>query len=122
MYAIENLSILPAHFVTVFLISIVCLSMKMSRPKFSDKFYGYKTRLSLKNETNWNEANRYCANLSFIVGIIFVTMDTLCYFFLKGPVSLIIPLFIFGILVIGLMVLVEIHLARFDKKLLNKIK
>ncbi|HEK18841.1 MAG: hypothetical protein C0154_12695 [Mucilaginibacter sp.] len=40
------------------------------RPKKINSLYGYRTPLSMKNQQNWDEGNRYSAQLMLKLGVI----------------------------------------------------
>ena len=116
MYATLNLAILPAHILTVGLLLLISFIAKKIPPKFSDKSYGYRTRLSTKDEEIWDEANRYCSNLFFMYCVIFAAVDFFCYLFIEGPLSLLLPFFLFMLLLITLIFSTDYHIKKFDKK------
>ena len=53
--------------ITLFLILLmVSILFKLFPPKKINSFYGYRTRKSKLNDTNWKMANKYAANLMLI--------------------------------------------------------
>ena len=119
MYATVNSPMLPAHLFAVGIILLIGTLIKIFPPKFSDKSYGYRTPLSIKDEEIWNEANRYSSNLFLTYSIIFAVADFFGYLFVEGPLSIMLPFFIFVLFLLSLIVVTEIHLKRFDKKRKN---
>ena len=119
MYATLNSPMLPAHLFAVGIILLIGILIKIFPPKFSDKSYGYRTPLSIKDAEIWNEANRYSSNLFLIYSIVFAVSDFFGYLFIQGPLSFTLPFFTFVLFMLSLIVLTEIHLKRFDKKRKN---
>ncbi|WP_158557134.1 SdpI family protein [Mucilaginibacter conchicola] len=49
---------------------LAALLQKRFPPKNINSLYGYRTPLSMKNQQNWDEANRYSTQLMFKMGLI----------------------------------------------------
>ena len=48
-------------------------------PKKINYFIGYRTLQSMKNENNWNFANKYCGKAWIIIGIIMLIMTVVLF-------------------------------------------
>ncbi|OJW17122.1 MULTISPECIES: SdpI family protein [unclassified Mucilaginibacter] len=66
--AIANWLIGPQLVGAVFILAAL-IQMRF-RPKKINSLYGYRTPLSMKNQQNWDEGNRYSAQLMLKLGVI----------------------------------------------------
>lgn len=66
--AIANWLLGPQLVGAVFI--LVALIQKRFQPKKINSLYGYRTPLSMKNQQNWDEGNRYSAQLMLKLGVI----------------------------------------------------
>lgn len=74
---------------TLFLVSFL---MKVWPPKKINHWYGYRTPVSTKNQTNWNIANTYAADLMMWAGISNAFVQIISYLFIGGELSIYISL------------------------------
>ncbi len=90
---------------------VIGLLLKFSSVK-RNSFFGYRTFLSMKNEDNWNYANRTFARHSIIIGIISISVGGL-----SSLVPFINEYIIFALLTLLLVsiIRIEIKLKMFDK-------
>jgi uncharacterized membrane protein len=49
-------------------------AFRLFRPKKINHIYGYRSRFSMKNQSTWDEAQKYSANLFIITGSILVLL------------------------------------------------
>ncbi|MEY9141437.1 MULTISPECIES: SdpI family protein [Mammaliicoccus] len=84
---------------------VASLVLKFSNPKNINKTYGYRTKRSMKNKTQWNFAQKYSAKMLMIMGtlniligivLMFITYSKEYYLFfeLGGAVLTYLPVFI----------------------------
>lgn len=52
-------------------------AFKLFRPKKINSIYGYRSRFSMKNQSTWDEAQRYSANIFIITGSILVLLGVM---------------------------------------------
>ena len=79
----------------------VAIIYRLFLPKKINRFYGYRTKLSMKNQDTWDVANKFSANVLLIGAVaylLFVMLCVLVYYALTSPlwisaVSLILMLF-----------------------------
>ncbi|GAA0125097.1 SdpC immunity protein SpdL [Clostridium sp. CTA-19] len=61
------------------LIGIICIFIgfifKAFPPRKINRIYGYRTKLSMKNEDTWNVAQKYSANTFIILGFIYLALE-----------------------------------------------
>ena len=63
---------------------IVSAVFRIFPPKKINRFYGYRTKSSMKNQDTWNEANRFAANLMLIISVVYFFFIMLCVIFIQG--------------------------------------
>lgn len=105
--------------------ALVSLIQMRFQPKKINSLYGYRTPLSMKNQANWDEGNRYSAKLMLKMGIILVVIGLIItpvfsYLTMSMDAKMLIKV---GLLVAGamgsvvvLMVSTERHLERTKDK------
>ena len=61
------------------IVGIICIVLgfifKVFPPRRINSIYGYRTRLSMKNQDTWNEAQKYSANTFLIGGFIYMVLE-----------------------------------------------
>jgi len=60
------------------LILIGAIVYRIYLPKSINRYYGYRTKLSMKNQDTWNAANRFSANLLLIGAVAYLLFVMLC--------------------------------------------
>ena len=63
---------------------IISAVFRIFPPKKINRFYGYRTKSSMKNQDAWDEANRFSANLMLIGSITYFFFIMLCNIFIQG--------------------------------------
>jgi len=63
--------------------------MKIFPPKKINSILGYRTKLSMKNNDTWNEAQRYGAYSSIVVGVICIVVGICIHVFFKNNENII---------------------------------
>lgn len=99
--------ILIIHLIVAPVLLAVSLLMKIWPPKKINHVYGYRTHRSMKNQHNWDIANRYGAELMMWAGITNVFVHILSYLLIGGEASLFIPLGYYVSFIVVSIVLVE---------------
>lgn len=56
-------------------------------PKEINKFFGYRTSMSMKNKYTWEFAHNYCGKLWIITGLIMIVPTVIIMLFLMGKDS-----------------------------------
>lgn len=56
------------------------LVFRLFPPKKINHIYGYRSRFSMKAQSIWKEAQRYCANTFILIGVIIFVLGVLEYF------------------------------------------
>lgn len=84
--------IIGVHLFTGTVILAVSFLMKLWPPRKINHFYGYRTPRSIKSQPAWDEANRYSADLMMWAGISTLVIQAICYIFIGGASSILIPL------------------------------
>jgi len=64
------------------LILILAIVYRIFPPKKINWFYGYRTKLSMKNLDTWHEANRFASNLLLICSVAYLCFVMLCVLFI----------------------------------------
>jgi len=64
-------------------ILIVAIVYRIFLPKKINCYYGYRTKLSMKNQDTWNEANRFAANLLLIGSIAYFPLVIVYMIFIQ---------------------------------------
>lgn len=105
-------NILITHLITAFVLLAVSFIMKLWPPRKINHFYGYRSPQSMKNQHNWDLANRYSADLLMWAGTSNVVIHLLSYLTIGGEVSLFIPLAYFIAFIFVSMILVEKRLRQ----------
>ncbi|WP_010295785.1 SdpI family protein [Clostridium senegalense] len=98
------------------LIGIICIVIgfifKAFPPRKINRIYGYRTKLSMKNEDTWNVAQKYSANTFIILGFIYLALE-----FILNQLSKTINVSYENIIIlIGLVIMIildEMHLKKF---------
>ncbi len=85
----------------------LAMLMKFWPPKKINSFYGYRTPRSMKNQMAWDEGNSYCADLMIWAGISTIVVQFLCYLFVRGEISILIPVGYYLVFVLASIVLTE---------------
>lgn len=104
--------IMVIHLIVATVLLAVSLLMKIWPPKKINHLYGYRSPQSMKNQHNWDLANRYSADLLMWAGISNVLIHILSYLTIGGEASLFIPLAYFIVFIIASMSLVEKRLRQ----------
>lgn len=96
---------------------ILAIIFKTFPPKSINAIYGYRTPYSMKSQEVWDEANRYCNNLMFGVGIIVTLTQIVLFFTLEGQLKILIPTMLLVVLLVSMIPITEVHLRKnFDKE------
>lgn len=61
--------ILGPHLIGIIMLTLGLIMTKFP-PKKINKWYGYRTTSSMKNQQTWDEANRYSARMMVTIGVI----------------------------------------------------
>lgn len=95
---------------------IVVLIFKLFPPKSINSWYGYRTTRSMKNDINWEIAQKYSANLSILIlGIVLIIQ---CILYVLYQSTTLTELTTVGLWLVGMIILiiaVETKLKRIDK-------
>lgn len=85
-------------------------------PKKINSLYGYRTKNSMKNETNWNLSQKYSARIMIILGIFYSSfLLILSNFKINENVGLILSLGLMFIMCFGIFYLTEKKLKKIEK-------
>ncbi|WP_452232535.1 SdpI family protein [Lacinutrix sp. MEBiC02595] len=96
MIATDFLLEMPALVGIIFILTGII--MQLFPPKKINPLYGYRTRNSMKNQNNWDFAQKYAAKLLTIIGVVLLLLSTLNIFFnIQGNLEKIIS----AILILG---------------------
>jgi len=99
--------ILIGHLIIGPVLLMVSIMMKLWPPRKINHFYGYRTPRSTKSQLAWDEANTYSAELMMWAGISTLLVQALCFVFMGGHISLLIPLGYYLVFIIIAVVLTE---------------
>lgn len=91
------------HFIPSLIFLFAGIILFIFPPKNINPIYGYRTKASKKNISNWNKANKYSSKLLIIFGILLLVLSM----FIQQTIIIII-LIAFGIVIIYLLVEWEI--------------
>lgn len=98
---------------TILISFVIMLIFKIFPPKSINSWYGYRTPRSMKNQEQWEFAQKYSANLAVIVlAILLIIQYLLCTFY---PFSVTTRLTSLGLFLVG-MVLMIVAVERKLKK------
>lgn len=53
-------------------------------PKEINSVFGYRTRMSMKNQDTWEFAHHHCGNLWFVLGLLLLLLSAIAMLFLLG--------------------------------------
>jgi uncharacterized membrane protein len=84
---------------------IVALVMKYYPPKSINAMYGYRTARSMQNQRNWDEGNRYSANLMAKLGVANIALGVLLIFILPGRLQFVAAIATVLLLIVTVIVL-----------------
>lgn len=111
------LSVYIVIFLALFLTSFFLIYK--SPIQFYSKF-GYRTPKSMKNQKNWDYANKLAPRLMIIVSILFIVINLILFYFLNSVISShffsLIAITTLIILIVIMIIIIEIKLNRFEKK------
>jgi len=86
-------------------------------PKKINSIYGYRTKLSMKSQRNWDFAQRYSAKLMMISGLILLLFSLSGWFYNPGSeYDVIIGMILLILAVIILLTLTQTELKRFEEE------
>lgn len=101
------------------LVGVICMVLgfifKVFPPRKINGIYGYRTKLSMKNQDTWNEAQKYSANTFVIFGFIYVSLQFVLSYLIRN-ISIGYENIIILIGLVIMIILDEVHL----KKVFNK--
>lgn len=66
-------------FLIPFILIILGYILYRFPPKKINFFYGFRTKMSMKNKKNWDFANKRLAKLLFITGLVMVVITTILF-------------------------------------------
>ena len=97
-------------------ILVIGIIYKVFPPARINSIYGCRIPSAMRNQDTWDEGNRYSANLMIIIGIISIFMVPILYL-VFGEKGIMPGALISAFLLIGMIILVELHLRKlFDKE------
>ncbi|WOO37311.1 SdpI family protein [Anaerocolumna sp. AGMB13020] len=104
------------------LMAFVCISMNSSIRDNRNKSAGYRTKASLKSQSNWNMANTTFGYCSFLIALLEIITLILTYKVLiprnlidSGVQSLYINSFVFILSISGSIIFTELKLKKYIK-------
>lgn len=106
------------------ILTIVFLITHFKPPKKINMFYGYRTTLSMKNERNWNYANKLSTKLLPLATFIYTLVIMLKTILLRYDISFLTDVLLSAFLLLPLvfipiMIYVETKLKKIDQQNLN---
>lgn len=104
--------ILIIHIAVASVLLFASCLMKIWPPKKINYLYGYRTARSMKNQRNWDMANRYGADFMMWAGITTVLIQILTYLLIGGNLSLHIPLGYYIVFIIISIIIIERQLIK----------
>lgn len=98
---------------------IVGMILSKFPPKKINSLYGYRTKKSMKNETNWNVSQKYAGRMMIILGFFYsLFLLILTIFEINENVGLVLSLGLMFIMCFGIFYLTEKKLKKLSNKTL----
>ena len=108
----------------LYLIGIIFIALgilfKFLPPQKINSIYGYRTKLSMKNQDTWNEAQRYSAYSFLIFGLIYLIAGLVFHLFLQN-IDMIYQILVFLTGIFIMIIFDEGHLRKMYNKDGSKI-
>lgn len=76
--------VLVAHAILLVMYCSVAAFFYYNKPDKINDLFGYRTRLSMKNEYTWREANQFSSSLFLIVALSTFVFQVIIFFCLEG--------------------------------------
>lgn len=110
------MTVLIAHAILLIMYCPVAAFFFYHPPDTINELFGYRKRLSMKNEHTWKEANRFSSVLLVLVALSTFVFQVVAYFWMDGMNSFFGAVTFFTIHLILVIPVTELHLhSIFDK-------
>ncbi|WP_068838509.1 SdpI family protein [Pontibacter akesuensis] len=100
------------HLLPGLLLFIAGIIFRTWPPKQINWLYGFRTHYSMRDQPNWDEANRYHPTLLIGIGMIATLAGGLSYLFVPPKLGILLVVALMLVLLMGSIVLTNEHLKR----------